>query len=475
MSRLPPISPRDLRDHADPERIERIWERVRVEAQVAGAAAPRAVRPAKTGRALLLVAAALGLLGAGIGIGVSVSDADRALVRETAQAPLADVFATGTKERSFALPGGGKLLLERDSLVEVVELRADQVTLSLLRGSAVVDATELSVMVVAGEARVAAPAGSSVALARRDADVDVLVSQGSVEVTSPAGHHVVGRGQALAHVPTVKVVSARVDPQEVDPVQPTPVSPTARPTVALHSPPEIAPTPVVEPIAVAPSWLVLAGNTKYEDAFDALEQGAGLEATIQNAQSARELMLLVDIAGAKKKLDLRVRALRRVADEFSSDPNASAAAMELSLLYDKTDKALASKYRDLASRASAFKEPVLCRELRELSPDAKGEYDAAAVAKASEYLAKFPGASCDDDAREIVGHAAKQPTPTPSSSAEPAPSASASGASTAAPPGKSSTPAPDKSASPSPPPEKQAPPKAPSAAPAPKGERPKGD
>lgn len=425
MSRLPPISPRDLRDHADPERIERVWERVRAEAPVGAA-----FKPARTsGRPFLLMAAALGMLGVGIAIGVAVPDRDGPMQRETASSPLADVFATGTKERSFSLPGGGTIALERDSLVEVVELTDGHITLSLLRGGATVDATALPVMVVAGEARVSAAAGSSVAMARREADVDVLVSQGTAEVSSPAGRHLVGRGQALAHVPTVKTV-ARVEPPSLDPAtdNATPTSSTARPTVALvHGSPDAVPPPVSEPIAVSPSWLVLAGNLKYEDAYDALQQGAGLEATIQNAQSAGELYLLADIAGSKKKVELHVRALRRVADEFSSDPRASAAAMELASIYESSDKALAAKYRDIAGRAAAFKEPVLCRELRELSPDAKGEYDAEAVRKATEYLAKFPGSSCDDDAHEILERASKSTVPAPSASAPavPAPSGSA--------------------------------------------------
>lgn len=430
MSRLPPISPRDLRDHADPERIERVWERVRAEAPVGAA-----FKPARSsGRPFLLMAAALGLLGLGVAIGVAVPSRDGSMQRETAAAPLADVFATGTKERSFALPGGGTLALERDSLVEVVELADGHVTLNLLRGGATVDAIELPVLVVAGEARVSAAAGSSVAMARRESDVDVLVSQGTAEVSSPAGRHVVGRGQALAHVPTVKAV-ARVEPPSLEPTNEnaTPTSSTARPTVALvHGSPEIAPTPVNEPIAVSPSWLVLAGNLKYEDAYDALQQGAGLEATIQNAQSAGELYLLADIAGSKKKVDLHVRALRRVADEFSSDPRASAAAMELASIYENSDKTLAAKYRDIAGRAAAFKEPVLCRELRELTPDAKGEYDAEAARKAAEYLAKFPGSSCDDEAHEILERASKSATPAPSSSAAPSGSPAPSGS--AAPP-----------------------------------------
>lgn len=437
MSRLPPISPRDLRDHADPERIERVWERVRAEAPVGAAFKPSR----SSGRPFLLMAAALGMLGVGIAIGVAVPDREGPMLRETASSPLADVFATGTKERSFSLPGGGTLALERDSLVEVVELADGHITLSLLRGGATVDATELPVMVVAGEARVSAAAGSSVAMARRESDVDVLVSQGTAEVSSPAGRHLVGRGQALAHVPTVKTVARVEPPSSLDPTSDnaTPTSSTARPTVALvHGSPDTAPPPVSEPIAVSPSWLVLAGNLKYEDAYDALQQGAGLEATIQNAQSAGELYLLADIAGSKKKVELHVRALRRVADEFSSDPRASAAAMELASIYESSDKALAAKYRDIAGRAAAFKEPVLCRELRELSPDAKGEYDAEAVRKASEYLAKFPGSSCDDDAHEILERASKSTAPAPSASASappsgPAPSGSAAPGAPAAP------------------------------------------
>ncbi len=400
MNQLPPISPRDLRTHDDHDRVERIWSRVKDDL-------PGAARTGSPARAIMLLAAAAAVFGVGIGVGRVTSPATDAVELSAAgDAPLTDVFAAGSQARSFALPRGGKLLLEPDSMVEVVEVGQGHITLSLLRGAASVDATtaEGSFHVVAGAAHVSAPAGSSMSLARRHDDIDVLVSDGSVEVTSPAGRHTVNRGQALAHVPTVALVSSHGEP----PPQPVQVAIAPHDRRLKRTPGEplvpanpdvIAPAPV-EP--APPSWMVLADNVKWDEALEALEKTGGLDATIRNAQSARELIALSDVAGQKRP-DARIRALRRVADEFGADPLSQAAAMELSAYYQATDKALAAKYGEKAKQAAAFHELALCNEIRNLlDSDSPAT---AMVSKANEYLSKYPKGSCVEDANTLLEEA----------------------------------------------------------------------
>ncbi|MBL8739941.1 MAG: FecR domain-containing protein [Myxococcales bacterium] len=423
MSRLPRISPDDLRSHADDARVERIWQRVQPELPV------RLNRPRSLGRSMMLAAAALSAFGVGLVAGRSTverSDVETAVVRAPDDAPLADVFAAGSNARSFMLPRGAKLSLEPASLVELVEVADGSITLTLLQGNASVDATtaEGSFFVLAGEARVSAPAGSSMSLARGESDIDVVVASGAVEVFSPAGRHLVKRGQALAHVPTLTKVSERgdIEPAE-EPVRVAMVPRQREHGMAAQRQSDPSPTgpadPVVAPAVepAAPSWLALVSSNKYDEALEVIEKGPGLEATIKNAQSAAELMALSDIAGSKRPA-LRIRALHRVADDFASDPSAPAAAFYLSRIYEATDKVLAAKYREKTKQAAALNELAICSELKSISTGTDAEL-AIAVQKASEYLATYPKGSCVEDASSILEDAVSKPKREPEKKTEP--------------------------------------------------------
>jgi hypothetical protein len=421
MSRLPRISPDDLRSHAGDARVERIWQRVQPELPT------RLRRPRSVARSVLLAAAAFSVFGVGLAIGRMTldaeldaslwADAETAVLRASNDAPMVDVFAAGSNPRSFMLPRGAKLSLEPSSLVELVEVSDGSITLTLLQGNATVDATtaEGSFFVLAGEARVSAPAGSSMSLARGESDIDVVVASGAVEVFSPAGRHLVKRGQALAHVPTVTKVSELGDIEPADePVRVAMVPPRREHGMAAQrspsepspvSPADVVVTPAVEP--AAPSWLTLVSSNKYDEALEVIEKGPGLEATIKNAQSAAELMALSDIAGSKRPA-LRIRALHRVADEFASDPSAPAAAYYLSRIYESSDKVLASKYREKMKQAAALSELAICSELKVMSTATDAEL-AAAVQKATEYLGSYPKGSCVEDANSILEDAVSRP------------------------------------------------------------------
>jgi ferric-dicitrate binding protein FerR (iron transport regulator) len=474
MNRLPSFDPDDLRDHADPERVERIWARVSntLDGAPPGVLAV-AARPRRTSasRATLLFAAAFALFGGGLFVGhaLDLDDGAQPLVRSP-DAPLSDVFATGTSPRTFTLPGGGRLSLDADTTVEVLEAADGRLTLRLLRGNASVDASELPIAIVSGQAQVTAPAGSSVLLRRSDTDVAVSVSAGSVEVTSPSGErHTLGLGDGQTRVP---VADLSKHDTIARPIDPTPVAiahrderraPSPSPTDLIDPSPLVADAAPPAP-AVLTSWLA-----KYQKESKDSQQPIPavsddeLTAAISKAQGSQDLMDLSDIASATNRNGLAVRALRRVADEFAGDPNRAAAAVMLSRFYTGAGNAeLATRYADIAKQAKAFGEIVLCREVTTLAAD-DARHDEA-VRKAEEYLSKYPDAACAADARAVLDDAkgdakpddSKQPDSKQPDSKQPdakQPDAGPSGGSTSGAPGTppaSAAPTPSGSATPPP-------------------------
>ncbi|NUP10502.1 MAG: hypothetical protein HOW73_31010 [Polyangiaceae bacterium] len=489
MSRLPSIDPRSLRDHADDARVDRIWDRLRDElpaprSSVTATPVPGALlhtkRPA-VARTVFLFAAAAAMFGTGLVIGSSNEPEQANLPVATPDGPMTDVFAAGTKPRTFALPGGGRIVVEPGSTVEVVSVSDERVNLSLLRGAASLDAVDIPVDVVAGVAHVSAPAGSSVSLARREADLDVLVAQGTATVTSPAGQQVVRGGHVLSRVPIVATVTSTDQRADVPPPVPVPVNdadPDARAPAPSASQSLVAPTSSADPAPVAATtvaapeapatWLSLVKSDKYEAALELLEKGPGLQATINGSQSASELWYLWEVAATGKKDNLKVLALRRVVDEFGSDPSAAAAALQLAQFYEPTDKQLAAKYREKAAQTKGLAEVALCSQVRAMASEGDDVDPRRATQKATEYLTTYPMGSCADDAKALLqdvagkfdanGHAkdsatkkdapasppsASAPAAPPSASDAPAaPSSSASAAPSATP---SATPKPTSS------------------------------
>lgn len=422
MSRLPRINPRDLRDHADQARIDRIWgriqrdlpaveERGRELASRERAAAAVPVRPRRSPRAVLLWAACLGgVFAAGLFVGSSQLELTQAEGPEASavDAPLSDVFAAGTRQRTFALPGGGRLVLQPESLVEVVEVRDGSVRLHLLRGRAAVDASmaDMSFAIVAGEAMALAPAGSVVSLSRMDTDVDVAVDAGSVEVVSPTGRRMVRRGET-SRVPIIASVSATDDatsPHVVasqPPRHPTDRAEEDRSTSNDTAPPDGEVVAVAPAQPEAPSWLALFEKDKYDDATRALEKQGGISQAITSAQSARELMALWELAGPKRS-DLAIAALKRVADDFSSDPNATIAATTLADAYERMGKKDdAAKYRAQAMKSGRLEEPLLCRQLSDTPRDSV-DSRRKAKALALEYIQRFKDGTCVDLANAAI-------------------------------------------------------------------------
>lgn len=471
--KIPPIDPDDLVHQADAERVARIWTRLEPEVSAmagrrarslgGGALRDKLRRP----RAMTwLVAAAMGgVLGGGIWIGrVSGGtrgiDGDSIAIVPSTDATL-DVFASGSQTRTFTLPNGGSLTLDPESTVEVAEVSEATMVLRLLRGTASIDGTRMeggSISIVAGEARMTAPAGGSMAVRRNAKDVDVTAMGRSVEIDSPLGHQTIASGQRLHAVPTHTTTAHVVAPAPRSPVvgeTPSDVSPTP-----LHSasssdaltlardpnpmdPVDPPTNPEVGPSNETPDWLVKYQANKWRDALDALNESGGAAAAIDRARGPGELALLCDLMRQAKKNDLAIKAAKRLVDEFPGDPQAAALTVTLANLYAKAGQTdLANEYFARAGK-SPLGEDAVCRRLGEGS-----SADPAIVSLAKEYVAKYSTSTfpalCMDAAQAIVSEAATEakpadppetaPSSSPSASSKASERPSASGAPSAAPP-----------------------------------------
>lgn len=486
--KIPPIDPDDLSHQADSERVARIWTRLEPEvsamagrrsmSQRGGALRDKLRRPRAT---TWLVAAAMGgVLGGGIWIGRSSVSGGAPTGGDIAITPSTDatldVFASGSQTRTFALPNGGTLTLDPESTVEVAELSDATMVLRLLRGTASIDGTRVaggSISIVAGEARITAPAGGSMAVRRNAKDVDVTAMGRSVEIDSPLGHQTIASGQRLHAVPTHTTTAHVVAPAPRSPMTPSDpfVSPmpahSAFPSDALAlardpetTDPDVAPPvgPEVIPSDEKPDWLTKYQANKWRDALDALNESGGAAAAIDRARSPGELALLCDLMRQAKNGALSIKAAKRIVDEFPGDPSAPVFAITLANLYTQAGQTdLANEYLARASK-SPLQEDVTCRQLREGSSS-----DPAIVTLAQQYVAKYSASTfpalCMETATSIVSEAAAEAkpadppettpssTPSASASASSKPSASAAPSSSvkapnapgAAPPGASSS------------------------------------
>jgi hypothetical protein len=419
MSRLPRISPDDLRDLADQERVDRMWARLSTELPVASASAagPVTSRPRFV---QLLIAASLSTFAAGLAVGhvVSGDGGDALAVRATSldPAPAIDVLAAGSEPRTFVLPSGARVVLEPEALVEVAQHLDGATSLRLMRGAASFDASGSngSLAILAGEARLAAPAGSVVSVRRNERDADVRVAGGAVEVVSPSGRRLVSTTDGELRVPIVSTVS-RVDPSsaEREPADPTwddartdGARAEARPSPTNELSPSSDEPAVDAPItASSPSWLQRYQRYEFDEAYRMLEASGGLATTIESAQRASDLMALADIARTKSQTPQAIRALDRVVSEFPSDPNATVAAMTLGRMHESMgNRDLAARYFAQAGKSAVFEEDVLCRALRAHASEAPPS--AGLVAQAKSFLAKFPDGSCRELAESIVSEGA---------------------------------------------------------------------
>ncbi len=424
---VPSIDPDDLREHASHERVERIWSRLESDLDAQGLFAPEqrvsreetapsslsrraapgrlaglqagALPRASSRRRAWLVLAAAAVFGGGWFVG-------HASPRGTSDPPITvgstrdvsvDVFAAGSQARSFQLANGGSIHLEPESTVEVAEIAESGMTLRLLRGSASIDNTHAvsgAVAIVAGEARLTAPAGGVMAVRRNERDVDVIVSGGTVDLDAPGVHQQLSSGDRLHAVP-ISTPTAVLDPRvhhATDADGPNPPARALRVARDGHAERGAGDPPV--DAASAPSWYSRYRVGDDDGALKLLEQSGDMRTVISNAQSGAELAALSDLNS--RRTDLWLLAAKRAVDEFPHDPKVVGLPMSLGNYYSQHgDEELAKKYFALAG--ALFADDVACRGLRTADPASP-----ETIEKARAYLAKYPSGSCRADVELLV-------------------------------------------------------------------------
>jgi len=399
---FPRIDPESLRDHADDDRIERIWERIAPD--LPSSAPSRGRSPVF---AYIAIAASFAAFGAGLFVGKhALNDDAKVAVPAIPSSDRVDVdvLAAGTEVRTFPLPGGGQLTLQPGATVELERAGATDLTLKLVQGAASVDTASTprgdALTIVAGEARLSAQAGSVLAVQRDQDSMNVRVDDGLVSVTSPAGPRQLGRGQSVDAVPLRAITTASRDHQhralDVPPAHAR-VVPTSR---------RVAEAPEIEmpsAPAVGPEWLTRANRNDFSGALVLLKQEpGGIDGAINTARSAHELMTISDIARSKgADVNAAIKALTRLVEQFPADQRAQVAAYTLAQIFEKAGQTeQARKYYERAGKLSgALAEDAICGQMR--AAQAAGQMDEASR-RATEYVAQYPDGRCKDEAESIL-------------------------------------------------------------------------
>jgi len=432
---LPKFEPEHFRDHADAERVDRIWSRIESDLpeQLSVVATPMRRSP-RSRTAGWLVAASLSAFAVGVFVGHRAERTGASTLPVATQTTdVADsVLAAGSRSRTFALPGGGAVTLSPGGTIEIGETSGGLVTLRLVQGRAAIEtAAGGSLAIVAGEARVSTLGAASLSVDRSGDAIDLAVSDGLVELEAPGDHRAVRSGE---HVRAVTVTPIAIsDAPTPHPVVPrAPSEPPA--LLGFHEAPAPMAAPAPVAVAAAPSWFTQYEGGHYDEALAAVEQSGGTASAIDRGRTARELMALEHLARKKGEKILAMRALTRVATEFPDDPNAKAAAMTLGNMHRQAgNDLLAAQYYDLAKN-SVFGEDIACTRLQAMSATTPGAEQAARG-----YLAKYDNGRCRLLAEDLLSDVATAPdgeakAPEAPTDAAPAPEGSARPSSPIAPP-----------------------------------------
>lgn len=385
----PPIHPDDLRDHADEDRIDRIWERIDADIAVQTAATSGARRSRSA-----LVFAVAAAFAAGIGLGKAVwqpraSSQPTTVVRPPEEQAALDVLAAGTHGRTFGLPGGARVALSPGGTAEILRNPDGTVALRLVQGEAQVDtgADAQPLSVVAGDAMLSVQTGSVMHVRRGSEDLDVSVSDGSVQLVSPAGTRHLSRGERADAIPVRAPVAASTASSQ----RPGPLAAARRdrsPNDSVRAP-SVATERHGRPEAVDPAETLQVIR----------RHPGGIDGAIAGARSAQELMEIHDALRSAADLAGAMRALERILASFPNSEYAQIAAWQLGAAYQRAGNA--AKANEYFERARSFKgalaEDALCRQLK----SATNKDDAVRIAQ--EYLQSYPDGRCKDDAERVAG------------------------------------------------------------------------
>ncbi len=389
---VPRISSTDLREHADHERVERVWQRLEASLPAADARPVRRVH-----WATIAAAAALFAFGGGVAVGKgwSRSPAPSVLISETIDRSATDVLAAGESTRTFPLEGGGHITLKPGSIVEV-QRAAGGVTLKLAQGDATLETPGggAGPTVVVGDARLDTQASSTVTVSRHLDNIDVGVSRGGASVASPAMNKTLASGENISL-----------------PVRTASLTPTATPAVAMghhgaHHAEIAAPEMSGTPLAAAPAsdWKKAYAANDYKKAAELFQQERGeFDPAVSAANSAQELYELYTLAQAARQATIAKRALRRAADDFPAEQYGQLSAHQL------CDAGEGPKYCEGDKNSPLYDaEGAACRVLTQT----KNKDEAAKLAR--EYVKNHPdGGKCRDEALRISSGATDEPGDAP--------------------------------------------------------------
>ncbi len=399
---VPAIRSSDLRDHADSDRIDRVWDRLEHDLAVRS---PNKSRSATS--VFALAAAAMAVFAAGVCVGwIMQPERDETPIHATSidHRGTPNVLAAGRQRASYDLPGGGTITLSPGATVEIDRDEQKTLTLRLLRGEASTLTTTAGrsseIELIVEEARVFARPGSEVFVRRNSADIYVRVASGSAELSWPSGSRELSSGEQLDAVP-IRVLApvSQVEDDDEDDPRPSRISVPQPRDLTSHPHRIEAPMAAIAP----PDWRSKYNAGELAPALEMLrQQPGGIDGAIVTARSAAELAAISDIARAKGgDPAAALNALTQLVERFPSDPYAEIAAYTLGGLYERMGQAdQAQKYFERArSLKGVLAEDALCKQIR--AEHRAGRKDEA-KRMAKEYVNKYPDGRCKEDVERTL-------------------------------------------------------------------------
>ncbi len=430
---IPKIDPQQLRDHGTPERIDRVWERLERSVSLSQDGAAEPPLPRAPGRWPLIAAG----IAAGFAIGIAVGgsfgerapdDRSGAVVVAPADGEeVSEVFAAGTAERRYALPGGGMLSLQPGSIVDTVARRDGSLTLRLVRGEATLitpndRVTGSPIALLVGNAELT-PAGSL--RVRHDGDTAMVqVIDGSASVSTPDPERgrrdiVLGPDDRETTVP-VRIVTASNDEQKHPNRIHAPADP--RSDELVEEPVAMVEEPLPEPIVVVPikPWMEACKKGDDVEAARLLNQSGDSVADIEDVN------LLTCIAGGQEILKRdgdAIASYERILNGSGSMSDKAVAARYLAKIYRRQGKlADADRYAAISDEffnGSLLPAEGLCNKIQ--ADDAAGNAESVRE-HGKRYLSQYPGGPCTRIVQALLEkhHAAEQPEAEPDDAEAPA-------------------------------------------------------
>jgi hypothetical protein len=395
-----------LRDHADPERVDRVWERIERDLVLeAPAPAPAAGKPAwRFPQAAAGIAAGFAL-GLGLAGWLARGDDPDAVVMEPAplESSLPEVLAAGTAPRTYPLPGGGVITLEPGTIVDTLRDGRGRVSLRLVRGEATVTTRDRAVgserlALFIGEAEVDAAGQMQV---RHDGDTAYLrVLAGSASVRAP--HRDKGRERLVlgpdqeARVP-VRIVTARVEDAP------------RRPRVGPDDGHDDEPAPLLEdeaPIVVSspPAWMMACDRSDFAGAVEALRQDGA-----SPGNDPKYLMCLASGHRERNDDQAAVGVLERVAGGRSDDPNKMLATRDLVRIHERLGnhekaKQYAEELNRMSSGGLLLTAEALCNKIVQSHQAGRAQ---DVLNYAGRYRQQFPDGACTETIDKILAQLEK--------------------------------------------------------------------